>query len=296
MAQPRVVVVGSVNADLVVRLPRLPRPGESVGGGVFTVTAGGKGGNQAVAAARLGADVVLLAAVGDDAHGRAARRDLEREGVGTALVATAPAATGVAVVLVDETGENLIAAAPGANDTLTPEAVAAALAALPDGPAVVLACLEVPLPAVEAAAEAAARLGWPFLLNPAPARALPRALLARTAVLTPNETELAVVAPGGPGDALAAGAAAVVVTCGPAGAVLHDGAGQTVVPAPSVRAVDTTGAGDGLSGALAWALASGLALRDAVQVAVTAASLSTTEPGARTGYPTAALLREATER
>src|SRR5918911_3403391 len=177
VTQPRVVVVGSVNVDLVVRLPRLPRPGETVSDGTFTVTAGGKGGNQAVAAARLGADVVLVAALGDDDHGRTARDDLEREGVDTRLVTTAPAATGVAVVLVDETGENLIAAAPGANALLSAEAVAAALAGLPDGPAVVLACLEVPLPAVEAAAESAARRGWPFVLNPAPASPLPSDLL-----------------------------------------------------------------------------------------------------------------------
>jgi ribokinase len=295
MAQPRVVVVGSVNVDLVVRLPRLPRAGETVSGGVFTVTPGGKGGNQAVAAARLGARVVLVAALGDDDHGRTARADLEREGVDTRWLITAPAPTGVAVVLVDEAGENLIAAAPGANHTLTPDAVGAALGAVPDGPAVVLACLEVPLAAVEVAAGAAARRGWPFVLNPAPARELPPTLLARTDVLTPNEGELAVIAPDGPGGLLAEGVGAVVVTRGQAGAVLHDAGGESVVPAPAVRAVDTTGAGDGLSGALAWALGSGFALPDAVRVAVTAASLSTLEPGARTGYPTAARLRAATE-
>jgi ribokinase len=296
MAQPRVVVVGSVNVDLVVRLPRLPTPGETVSDGAFTVNPGGKGANQAVAAARLGAAVVLVGAVGDDEHGRAAREDLEREGVGTRCVTTARAPTGVAVVLVEETGENLIAAAPGANATVSPEAVAAALAELPEGPAVVLACLEVPLAAVEAAADAAGRRGWPFLLNPSPARPLPSGLLGRTAVLTPNEGELAVVAPTGPGALLAAGVGAVVVTRGPAGAVLHDAGGDTTVPAPSVAAVDATGAGDALSGALAWALAAGFALPDAVRVAVTAASLSTLEAGARTGYPTAARLRSAAER
>ena len=144
MTAPRVVVVGSVNVDLVVRLPRLPSPGETAGGGVFAVNPGGKGGNQAVAAARLGADVVLVAALGDDDHGRDARADLEREGVDTSLIETADAATGIAVVLVDETAENLIALAPGANAALAPDAVTAALTGLPDGPAVVLASLEVP--------------------------------------------------------------------------------------------------------------------------------------------------------
>lgn len=294
MTGPRVIVVGSVNVDLVVRLPRLPRPGETVGDGTFRVTPGGKGGNQAVAAARLGADAVLVAALGDDDHGRAARDDLQREGVDTRLVASSGAPTGVAVVLVGADGENVIAAAPGANATVTADAVTAALTGLPDGPAVVLACLEVPLSAVRAAAAAAERRGWSVVLNPAPARPLPAELLARTSVLTPNEGELDVVAPDGVAGLLAAGVGAVVVTRGPAGAVLHQHDGEIVVSAPTVRAVDTTGAGDGLSGALAWALGSGLELPDAVRLAVAAASLSTLEVGARAGYPTAARLRAAT--
>jgi len=279
-------VVGSVNVDLVVRLPRLPQAGETAGGGEFSVGPGGKGGNQAVAAARLGADVVMVGALGDDDHGQDARADLEREGVGTALVGTVPAATGVAVVLVDQNAENLIALAPGANARLRPGAVATALASLPSGPAVVLASLEVPLASVEAAGAVAADRGWPFVLNPAPAAPLPAGLLRLTTVLTPNEGELAVLAPGGPAALLSAGVGAVVVTCGGAGAVVHDGAGSLVVGAPQVEAVDTTGAGDCVSGALAWALASGLALADAVPVAVTAASLSTRARGARAGYPT----------
>ncbi|HVN11903.1 MAG TPA: ribokinase [Kineosporiaceae bacterium] len=283
---PRVVVVGSVNADLVIRLPRLPRPGETAGGGVFSVGHGGKGGNQAVAAARLGSQVWLIAALGDDDYGRSARADLEREGVDTRFVAGVEEPTGVAVVLVDHAAENLIAAAPGANEALTPDAVAAAVTALPPGPAVVLASLEIPLPAVEAASRLARARGWPFVLNPAPARPLPPDLLARTAVLTPNEGELDVIAPDGARRLIAAGAGAVVVTRGAAGAVVHDSSGETRVPAPAVDAVDTTGAGDGLSGALAWALGSGLPLRDAVGAAVTAASLSTLAPGARAGYPT----------
>ncbi|MGZ4650495.1 MAG: ribokinase [Kineosporiaceae bacterium] len=283
---PRVVVVGSVNADLVIRLPRLPRPGETVSGGVFSVGQGGKGGNQAVAAARLGARVSLIAAVGDDDYGRAARADLEREGVDTRFVGIVAEPTGVAVVLVDATAENLIAAAPGANGGLTADAVEAAVTALPPGPAVVLAGLEVPLPAVEAAARLAGERGWPFVLNPAPARPLPAALLARTAVLTPNLGALAVLAPAGPGALIAAGVGAVVVTLGAEGAVVHDGDGETRLPAPAVQAVDTTGAGDALSGALAWGMGSGLALRDAARSAVMAASLSTLAPGARGGYPT----------
>jgi ribokinase len=284
--QPRIVVVGSVNVDLVVRLPRLPRPGETAGGGVFSVGPGGKGGNQAVAAARLGADVSLVAAVGDDDYGRGARADLENEGVHTRLVTTVDASTGIAVVFVDETAENLIAVAPGANAALSPDAVAAALTGLPDGPAVLLAGLEVPLACVEAAVAVAADRGWTVVVNPAPAVPLPETLLGRIDVLTPNEGELAVLADAGTAALLDAGVGAVVVTRGAAGAVVHDRVRELVVPAPGVEAVDATGAGDCFSGALAWALGSGLALPDAVRLAVTAASLSTRAAGARTGCPT----------
>jgi ribokinase len=286
MTKPRVVVIGSVNVDLVVRLPRLPRPGETSGGGVFAVHPGGKGGNQAVAAARLGADVSLIAALGDDDHGRDARADLEREGVDSRLVSTLRDATGVAVVLVDETAENLIALAPGANAALSPDAVAAALNGLPEGPAVLLAGLEVPLTCVEAAVAVAVDRGWTVVVNPAPAVPLPDTLLGRIDVLTPNEGELGVLADGGAATLLDAGVGAVVVTRGAAGAVVYDGAGELVVPAPPVEAVDTTGAGDCFSGALAWTLGSGLALPDAVRLAVIAASLSTRAAGARTGCPT----------
>jgi ribokinase len=286
--QPRIVVVGSVNVDLVVRLPRLPRPGETAGGGVFTVHPGGKGGNQAVAAARLGADVVMLAALGDDDYGRDARADLEREGVDTRLVVTAEASTGIAVVLVDEAAENLIALAPGANAALAPDAVTAALTGLPDDPVVLLAGLEVPLACVEAGVAVAADRGWTVVVNPAPAPAvpLPQTLLGCIDVLTPNEGELGVLADGAAATLLDAGVGAVVVTRGAAGTVVHDGAGELVVPAPPVEAVDTTGAGDCFSGALAWALGSGLPLPDAARLAVTAASLSTRAAGARTGCPT----------
>src|SRR4051794_9097047 len=223
MTKPRVVVVGSVNVDLVVRLPRLPRPGETAGGGVFAVHPGGKGGNQAVAAARLGADVVMLAALGDDDHGHDARADLEREGINVGFVETVDAATGIAVVLVDETAENLIALAPGANAALAPDAVAAALTRLPDDPAVLLAGLEVPLACVEAAAGVAADRGWTIVVNPAPAMPLPQTLLGRIDLLTPNEGELEVLADAGVAALLDAGVGAVVVTLGAAGAVVHDG-------------------------------------------------------------------------
>ena len=269
MNQPRVVVVGSVNVDLVVRLPRLPRPGETAGGGVFAVHPGGKGGNQAVAAARLGADVSIRSprsATTTTAGGPGRTSSVRASAPGSS--APCPTATGVAVVLVDETAENLIALAPGANAALRPDVVTAALTALPDGPAVVLASLEVPLACVEAAVAVAADRGWTVVVNPAPAVPLPETLLGRIDVLTPNEGELRVLADAGAAALLDAGVGAVVVTRGAAGAVVHDGRQELVVPSPPVEAVDTTGAGDCFSGALAWALGSGLALPDAVRLAV----------------------------
>ena len=295
----RVVVVGSVNVDMVVVAPRLPGPGETVTGGDVARHHGGKGGNQAVAAARLGASVAFLGAVGDDDLGFAARAALDAEGIDVRHLAVVPRPTGVALIVVDERAENLIAVAPGANAAVTSGAVAAALAALRLAPGdVVLVCREVPPEAVLAALDAARTAGATGILNPAPADGLDRSSAALATVLTPNETELATVA--GPGDPeaasrslLADGAAgrAVVVTLGAAGAlVVPDGRPTVALPAARVVPVDTTGAGDTFNGALAAGLAAGLSLEDACVRAVAAAGLSTTRQGARVGMPTAAEL------
>jgi ribokinase len=286
-----VVVVGSVNVDFLVSVPRLPAPGETVIGGRFQRAPGGKGGNQAVAAARLGGRTWLVGCVGDDDLGRQAREELRQAGVDTSLLGTGRAPTGVAAVLVDPGGENAIAVASGANDELDPETVRAALASIPARDAVVLACLEVPDPAVLAAAGSAAARGWPLVLNPAPARPLPPALLGRCAVLTPNRHEVAGLGPASVADLLAAGAGAVVVTRGAEGADLYR-AGRPVAHQPpfAVRAVDTTGAGDAFSAALAWALAGGRALEEAVRLAAATAALSTRAVGARASLPDRATL------
>ncbi len=284
----QVIVVGSVNADLIVAVDALPGPGETVAGGSFAHGGGGKGANQAVAAARLGAAVAMIGAVGDDEFGAEALRELAGEGVDVSAVARADAPTGVALIVVDAMGENQIAVASGANAELSAEAVRAGLARAVS-PGVVLLGHEVPEAAVVAGAELAAAAGWRAMLNPAPARQLPAAVLAARPILTPNASEAAQLTgerdPEAAARALAARSGApVLVTLGAAGALLFDGEAERI-PAPRVDAVDTTGAGDTVNGALAAELAAGRELRDAVGFALAAAALSTRSEGARGGMP-----------
>ena len=287
MPDAAVVVVGSVNADLVVSVRDLPRPGETVTGGTFARHGGGKGANQAVAAARLGARVVFAGAVGTDDLGDEALRRLEDEGVGVAAtVRLRDAATGVAVIVVDERGENQIAVASGANAALTGAMVEAALELTGSG--VVLLGHEVPEDAVLAGARAADAAGWTAILNPAPARPLPDGLDG--VLLTPNAEEARALTgedePEAAARALAARTGApVLVTLGAQGALLLDGGSAERLPAPAVEVVDTTGAGDTVNGALAAELAAGRPLPEAVRFALAAAALSTRAAGARAGMP-----------
>jgi ribokinase len=289
-----VVVVGSVNADLVVTVRELPRAGETVSGGTFARHGGGKGANQAVAAARAGARVALVGAVGNDDLGDEALRELAGEGIDVSAVQRLDdVATGVAVIVVDERGENQIAVASGANAALTGDAVRAALPDLLSGAGVVLLGHEVPDEAVRAGAEIARAAGWQVILNPAPARALIDDL--RGVILTPNAEEARQLArgdlDGAAGGEIAVEVAAralgartgapVLITLGGDGALLD---GERLA-APPVDVVDTTGAGDAVNGALAARLAAGEPLRDAVRFALAAASLSTRVPGAREGMP-----------
>ena len=282
-----VYVVGSVNVDLVVvGLAALPRPGETVMGGTFERHGGGKSANQAVAAARQGAAVRMIAAVGDDDLGEEAVALLEAEGIdvsGVQRLASAP--TGVALIAVDEAGENQIAVASGANAELAADAVERAVAGAAAG-GVALLALEVPDAAVLAGARAARAAGLGVVLNPAPARALQGELLALAPLLTPNGAEACALSgeddPEGAALALARRTGApVVVTVGADGALLADGGTVERIPAPEVDAVDTTGAGDAFNGALACALAGGAGLADAVRSAVEVAAQSTRAPGAR---------------
>jgi ribokinase len=297
----QVIVVGSVNADYAVRVGHLPQPGETVTGGRLEILPGGKGANQATAAARLGAQVTLVAAVGRDAAGDQAMADLLAEGIDGAGLLRCDAPSGVAVILVDAAGENMIAVAPGANEYLTAVVARQALAGRVGAGTVLLASLEIPLAAVTAAAEAAeAADGAVLIINPAPGRALPPELL-RDVILTPNEGELLRLPPPGTGGAgpgeptdeaaavawlLAAGARAVIVTRGDRGAtLLRPGQPAADFPAPRVEVVDTVGAGDAFNGALATALAAGLPLETAVTAAVQAGAAACTGAGARQALP-----------
>ena len=284
-----VIVVGSVNIDLVAVGGRMPRPGETVAMERFAEVQGGKGGNQASTAAALGARTYLVGAVGSDHWGAVARADLAARGVDVSGLATAEATTGVAIILVDDGGENSIAIVSGANGAVAPAMVATALDAIDEPEAVVVACLEIPLDAVEEAARVASRRGWTFLLNPAPAPAggLPASLLAAASVVTPNETEAEVL--GGVAGLLAAGAGAVVVTRGGDGTELHlPRVAAQHIPPSRADVVDTTGAGDAFTAALAVGLANGRELPDAVRWAAAAGAIATEGFGARGSLATAA--------
>lgn len=285
-----IVVVGSLNMDLVVEVPRLPRPGETVLGRRHFRNPGGKGANQAVAAARLGADVAMVGRVGDDEPGRQLLEALTAEGVGVERVRRTDTATGLAVVTVDDDAENAIVVSSGAND----EVVAADVGGAVEDAAVCLLQLEIPDAPVIAAAT---RCGGRVLLNPAPARHLPAALLHAVDVLIPNQhelAELAGVAGVDDGDAAAAAvsrlgfAGTTVVTMGAAGAVVVT-ADRDVshIAAPRVDAIDTTAAGDAFCGALAQALTAGAELPEAVRWACAAGAVAATRSGAQTSLPTA---------
>ena len=291
-----VIVVGSVNMDLVFTgIPTLPTPGQTVTSEAFVVMPGGKGANQASAAARLGATVEFVAAIGRDDLGDQAFADLESSGVGLAHVARVEAPTGVAAVLIEDSGENIVIVTPGANGTLKPEDAAAIAETMTHNNAVVLACLEVPVEVVTAWSRIAADRGWTFILNPAPAPAapLPAELLANTSIITPNETELEALARGAtPGDAVAAlhaaGVPTVVVTRGGDGSDFFvDGAQLHHQRAFPATPVDTTGAGDAFNGALAASIASGSGILEAVSIAAAAGALSTRRVGARDALATA---------
>jgi ribokinase len=289
----RVLVVGSSNTDLVVFCEHLPKPGETVLGGEFKMFGGGKGANQAVAAARAGGDVTFLGAYGADSFGDAARERLAKEGIRVdrfQRVAEAP--SGVALILVDGvTRDNLIAVAKSANESVDPAMISAARSSFETAD-VVISQLEIRDEAIDAVAQICNQTGKPFILNPAPARPLSTVVYERVHILVVNEHEARSLS--GEEDIEQAirwfekqGCRAVVVTLGAAGAKyasFADGKPGSV-PATEVVPVDTTGAGDCFVGWLGVSIAEGLNLEQAVQRAVRAASLATTRPGAQDGMP-----------
>jgi ribokinase len=291
-----ICVVGSLNRDLVIKSPRLPARGETVTGGEFATFRGGKGANQAVAAARLGARVAMVGCVGDDLFGRQLLAGLREEGIDTRAVRVDRGTpSGVALITVDPAGHNTIVVAPGANRRLTIEDVEAAREAISDAD-VLLAQLEVPLETVLQAARLARRRGRQVVLDPAPATLLPGELYENVSLINPNEGEarhltgIALDDEAGISAAaealLAHGCGAVVIKLGEKGAFVASGAIREIVEGVAVQAVDTTAAGDAFAGALAVAIAEGRDTVAAARFANLVGALSVTRMGAQASMPT----------
>ncbi len=294
----RVLVVGSSNTDMIIRVPRIPRPGETILGGTFAMAAGGKGANQAVAAARAGGEVIFVARVGGDVFGRQALAGFEADGIDTRFVErTEGSPSGVALINVDDRGENSISVASGANARLSLEDIGRAKEAFAEAD-IVLLQLESPLEAVAAAVRMAREARVPVILNPAPALPLDDALLSQITVLTPNEHEASILI-GLPVEnefdarmaatrLRARGPETVIVTLGAKGVLVSAAGVMGILPAFAVEPVDTTAAGDVFNGALAVALAEKRPLADAIRFAQAAAAISVTRPGAQPSAPSRA--------
>ncbi|EJL87852.1 ribokinase [Herbaspirillum sp. CF444] len=301
-----IVIIGSINMDLVLRVPRMPLPGETITGGQFRTIPGGKGANQAVACARLSADsvkVAMVACLGDDAFGAELRAALRKDGIDDSHVTTIPdTASGIASILVDDNGQNSIVLASGANAELSPAHIDAARGLIEQARIVVLQ-LESPLPTVIHAIRLAHALGKTVVLNPAPAQALPTELLGQIDYLVPNEIEAAMLA-GMPASGIriendsdeqiatvigklrAAGSTNVLVTLGEKGVYAALESGSEHFDAQAVKAIDTTAAGDTFIGGFVAALAEGRSEADAIALGQRAAAISVARVGAQTSIPT----------
>jgi ribokinase len=285
-----IVVVGSLNTDLVVRAPRLPQAGETLLGGEFSTFPGGKGANQAVAAARLGGIVTMVGRVGKDDFGEALVQGLAQNGVNTAQVRRDPqAATGVALITVDEAGQNTIVVASDANMHVTADDIHAAEPAIREARVMVLQ-LEIPLPAVQRAIDLARKHGVTVVLNPAPAQPLEHRLLAGVDYLIPNQGELALLAglediPTAARHLREAGVRNVIVTLGGEGVLGLDEHGEFLLAAHPVQVVDTVAAGDAFVGAFAVALVEGRPAREAARWGNAAGALAVTRAGAQPSLP-----------
>ncbi|HVU28288.1 MAG TPA: ribokinase [Verrucomicrobiae bacterium] len=298
MKKPKICVVGSSNTDMMVKVPRIPQPGETILGGEFITAAGGKGANQAVAAARAGGNVTFIARVGNDIFGTQAIASLVANRINTKFVfRDKNHPSGAALIFVANDGQNSIAVASGANGHLSPMNVKQAEPAIIRAD-ILVAQLETPLPTVIAAVQLAAKHRVPIILNPAPANSLPANLLHCISVLTPNESEAELLtgvkitsnvsAMRAAKKLRARGVKKVVITLGANGAFISDEIGERHCPGFKVKALDTTAAGDVFNGALAVALAEGKTLDSGVRFACAAAALSVTRPGAQTSVPTRA--------
>ena len=295
MHSKKIIVIGSTNMDMVVKTSHIPVPGETVLSGSFFMNPGGKGANQAVSVARLGGDVAFVSKVGNDVFGKQSTQLFEEEGIDIAhLLSDDTLPSGVALITVDRSGENSIVVASGANAGLTPADLEDALDKIA-GAGIVLMQLEIPMETVHFAAIYAVKHGVKVILNPAPANTLPPKLLSCIDIITPNQSEAAMLSGINVTDAATAAQAAVaihnlgvksvIITMGAMGCVIYDKGEITLVPAQKVEAVDTTAAGDVFCGALAVALAEGGTLFDAVNFASRAAAISVTRMGAQPSIP-----------
>jgi len=295
MSKKNIIVVGSSNTDMIIKLDHIPRPGETILGGEFFTAAGGKGANQAVGAARAGGKVTFIARVGVDMFGDNAVAGFKKEGINTDhVLRDTSSPSGVALIFVAKDGENSIAVAGGANGNLSPEDVIHA-GELFAGASMLVMQLETPLETVQAAADLAVAAAVPVILNPAPARSLPDELLRNISIITPNETEAELLTGTKVDDhdsaskaadiLLARGVKTVIITLGSRGAFVAGEGIRKLVPGFRVTAVDTTAAGDTFNGALAVALVEGKALEEAVRFANAAAAISVTRMGAQSSVP-----------
>lgn len=291
----KILVIGSTNIDMIARVKHLPRPGETVGEARFMQSNGGKGANQAVAAARLGGDVAFVSCLGDDTGAAALRQQFAADGINTEALFTAKdTPTGTALIFVSQDGENCIAVAPGANHSLTCEAIDAVADRIA-GAEYLLVQLEIPMETVACAIEKAYAAGTRVVLNPAPAMPLADELLRKVYLITPNRTESETLtgipvhtvqdASKAAGTLLAKGVGNVIVTLGSEGALIRTPAEELLIPARTVTPVDTTAAGDVFNGALLVALSEGRSLADAVRFAAHSASVSVTRMGAQASIP-----------
>jgi len=291
----RIAVIGSSNTDMVIKTSKLPIPGETILGGKFFMNPGGKGANQAVAAARLGGKVSFIAKTGDDVFGKQARQIFENENINTDYLVTDPGhPSGVALITVDAKGENCIVVAPGSNGYLSQGDIELAREEILRSD-IVLMQLEIPLETVVYAANLAFDAGKKVILNPAPAAQITDELLSKLYLITPNETEAELIS-GVPvkdieSATLAArnlfgrGVKVVIITLGSKGALLYTGDEAKLIPSPKVEAIDTTAAGDVFNGAIAVAISEGLELEKAVEFACKAAAISVTRMGAQASAP-----------
>ena len=294
---PEIIVIGSLNADLVQNVDRLPKPGETVVGGNLETFSGGKGANQAVAAGRMGARVSMIGQLGNDSLASLLLTSLKSAGASTDLVGRSDCSTGAAVILVLPDGENVIVISPGANATVTPSLATERLSILREG-SYLLSQLEIPIESVQESLAVAKARSATTILDPAPARPLPAELLQNVDFLTPNETETLTLL-GGPSlsmdvdsdvelaakKILALGPRTVVLKLGARGCMIATEQGSIRVPGFKVSAVDTTAAGDVFNGAFATALAEGQTVQHAANFANAAAAISVTRPGAQNSVP-----------